>query len=284
MLESDVAALPQENLSLSQIAWRRFKRDKAAMFALGIVGIFVFLAIFANVFGWITHQDPYLFNEDAINLDAGGVPIGARSGQSTAHWLGVEPGTGRDLYCINYILAHINPGVYNIFIKALIGAVIAEDVSDHVITDCSGVHNEEGLYKITHRTNIKSFKYSPLTSIIIFIRMIKFYNKYSESSERVKIGTEAWKIKMFTDRFAEIEELKKCTDFCSLYIKPIFVIKDSNFYFHNTDIILNAKEFSWFNNPKEIFDISTALLAGWITHAGDFERINHVLSSIEYRF
>lgn len=194
------------------------------------------------------------------------------------------PGTGRDLYCINYILAHINPGVYNIFIKALIGTVIAEDVSDHVITDCSGVHNEEGLYKITHRTNIKSFKYSPLTSIIIFIRMIKFYNKYSENSERVKIGTEAWKIKMFTDRFAEIEELKKCTDFCSLYIKPIFVIKDSNFYFHNTDIILNAKEFSWFNNPKEIFDISTALLAGWITHAGDFERINHVLSSIESRF
>ena len=98
MLESDSNLLPQENLSLTQIAWRRFKRDKAAMFALGVVGIFVFLAIFANVFGWITHQDPYLFNEDAINLDAGGVPIGPRSGQSAAHWLGVEPGTGRDLF------------------------------------------------------------------------------------------------------------------------------------------------------------------------------------------
>jgi len=191
------------------------------------------------------------------------------------------PGTGRDLYCINYILGHINPGVYKIFIKALIGAVIAEDVSDHVITDCSCVHNEEGLYKITHRTNIESLKYSPLTSIIIFIRMIRFYNEYIE---KVKTEEEAWKIKMFTERLAEIEVLKECTDFCSLYAKPIFVTTDSYFYFHNTDIILNAKEFSWFNNPKEIFDISTALLAGWITHAGDFDRINHVLSSIEARF
>ncbi|NBU93469.1 MAG: hypothetical protein EBS18_02760 [Actinobacteria bacterium] len=98
MLESESTLLPQENLSLSQIAWRRFKRDKAALIALGVVGIFVFLAIFANVFGWITHQDPYLFNEDAINLDAGGVPIGPRSGQSMQHWLGVEPGTGRDFH------------------------------------------------------------------------------------------------------------------------------------------------------------------------------------------
>ena len=87
-----------QNLSLTQIAWHRFKQDKAALFALGVVGIFVFLAVFANVFGWITHQDPYLFNEDAINLDAGGIPLGRLSGQGAQHWLGVEPGTGRDLF------------------------------------------------------------------------------------------------------------------------------------------------------------------------------------------
>lgn len=199
------------------------------------------------------------------------------------------PGTGRDLYCINYILEHINPGVYKIFIKALIGAVIAGAVSDHVITDCSSVHNKEGLYKKTHRTNIGSFKYSPLTSIIIFIRMIRFYNEYSE---KVKTEKEEWKIKMFTERLAEIEVLKSCTDFSKLYDKPIFVndgtttayVGHPDDYFHNAHTILDAKVFSWINNPKEIFDISTALLAGWITHAGDFERINHVLSSIEARF
>lgn len=87
-----------QNLSLTQIAWHRFKQDKAALFALGVVGVFVFLAVFANVFGWITHQDPYLFNEDAINLDAGGIPLGRLSGQGAQHWLGVEPGTGRDLF------------------------------------------------------------------------------------------------------------------------------------------------------------------------------------------
>jgi peptide/nickel transport system permease protein len=88
----------KENLSLTQIAFLRFRRDKAAMFALGFVGVFVFLAITANVFGWITHQDPYLFNEDVINLDNGGTPIGKFGGISSMHWFGVEPGTGRDLF------------------------------------------------------------------------------------------------------------------------------------------------------------------------------------------
>jgi len=199
------------------------------------------------------------------------------------------PGTGRDLYCINYILAHINPGVYKIFIKALIGAVIAGTVSDHVITDCSSVHNKEGLYKITHRKNIESFKYSPITSIIIFIRMIKFYNEYSK---KVKTEKDEWKIKMYTERLAEIEVLKSCTNFSNLYDKLIFVNDGTTTAYvgHPDDIFrydpipLDAKVFSWINNPKEIFDISTALLAGWVTHTGDFERINAILSSIEARF
>jgi hypothetical protein len=199
------------------------------------------------------------------------------------------PGTGRDLYCINYILGHINPGIYKIFIKALIGAVIAGTVSAHVITDCSSVHNKEGLYKKTNRSNIASFKYSPLTSIIIFIRMIQFYNEYSE---KVKTEKEELKIKIFTERLAEIEVLKSCTDFSKLYDKPIFVndgtttayVGHPDDYIHNDPIPLDAKVFSWTNNPKEIFDISTALLAGWVTHTGDFERINEILSSIEARF
>ena len=84
--------------SLTQIAFRRFRRDRVSLAALTVVSIFILLAIFANIFGWITHQDAYKFNEDAINLDAGGIPIGPFSGASVKHWLGVEPGTGRDLF------------------------------------------------------------------------------------------------------------------------------------------------------------------------------------------
>ena len=87
-----------KSASLTKIALRRFFKEKISVVALLVVLFFIFLAIFANAFGWITNQDPYKFNEDAINLDAGGIPIGPFSGASSKHWLGVEPGTGRDLF------------------------------------------------------------------------------------------------------------------------------------------------------------------------------------------
>lgn len=65
-----------------------------AVVALG----FVLLAVFA---GWITAingNDPYTYNIAA--LSPSGVPLGPFGGASPAHWLGVEPQTGRDLFAI----------------------------------------------------------------------------------------------------------------------------------------------------------------------------------------
>jgi hypothetical protein len=189
-----------------------------------------------------------------------------------------EKGAGREFYAVEYALTKVDPTVYKTFIKALIGAIISGSVSDCVITDCSSVHNKEGLYKKTHRANIESFKYSPLTSIIMAIRMIRFQNKFSDDIRNEK-------------RVEEIKILESCTDFSKLYDAPIFAVDGTKFeyighpddYFR-TPILLDEKTFAWINNPKEIFDISNALLAGWVIHEGDYDRINHLLTSIEARF
>lgn len=90
--------LDQKSASLASLAFRRLRRDRGAMFALGVVSIFVLLAIFAPLFTLITHQDPYTLNSDAIDLENSGFPKGAWGGISSEHWFGVEPGTGRDLF------------------------------------------------------------------------------------------------------------------------------------------------------------------------------------------
>lgn len=201
------------------------------------------------------------------------------------------PGTGRDLYCIEYILENINPGVVKIFIKALVGAVIAGSVSDCVITDCASVHNPEGLYKMTHRSNIKTFpKYGPLTSLIPFIRMIRLYDKYVETA---KTDEREWYIKMSTERIAEIDLLRSCTDFSKLYDKQILAedgttiayVGHPDDYFKSEPIPLTEKILNWINNPKEIFEFTMWLEADWtVTFAGDYDRLYAVLSSLEARF
>jgi len=201
-----------------------------------------------------------------------------------------EKGAGRELYAVEYALTKVDPAVYKTFIKALIGAIISESVSDCVITDCSRNFCSEGLNKKTHRTNIESFKYSPLTSIIMAIRMIRFKNKFSEDirNEKKKSIVDLVTI---SKRVDEIAILELCTDFSTLYDIPIFKIDGTQIDYvgHPDDcfrksVPLDEKTHAWVNNPKEIFDISTALLAGWVTHEGDYDRINHVLTSIEARF
>lgn len=201
------------------------------------------------------------------------------------------PGTGLDLYCIDYILENINPDVVKIFIKALVGAVIAGSVRDCVITDCASVHNPEGLYKMTHRKNIKTFpKYGILTSLIPFIRMIRSYDKYVETA---KTETREWYIKSSTERIAEIDLLKSCTDFSKLYDKQIFAndgttvayVGHPEDYFKSEPIPLTEKTFAWINNPKEIFEFTRWLEEEWtVAHAGDYDRLYGVLSGLESRF
>lgn len=84
-----------EGKSPRELAWARFRRDKPAMVGLGIVAFFVVIAVFAPLVCRLLGISPYELDRDALNDY--GLPAGRFGGISREHWLGVEPGTGRDI-------------------------------------------------------------------------------------------------------------------------------------------------------------------------------------------
>ncbi|TIC82485.1 ABC transporter permease [Nocardioides sp. GY 10113] len=77
-----------------QLAMARLRKDKLTMVSLVIVVIFTLMAIAAPIVVMTGLIDPLANDTDL--LDEFGLPIGGNSGMSWDHWLGVEPGTGRD--------------------------------------------------------------------------------------------------------------------------------------------------------------------------------------------
>jgi peptide/nickel transport system permease protein len=73
----------------------RFRRDKFAMAAAGVILFYILAAAFAPVICSVLGISPYRLDSDALNDF--GLPKGAFGGISGEHWLGVEPGTGRDI-------------------------------------------------------------------------------------------------------------------------------------------------------------------------------------------
>ncbi|MFC4909450.1 ABC transporter permease [Actinomadura gamaensis] len=80
--------------SLGQIAWLRLKRDKVALAG----GVVIVLLILIAIFGPFLVQDPLAYHQGLVdptyNRPKGGI---WHSGISADHWLGVEPGNGRDM-------------------------------------------------------------------------------------------------------------------------------------------------------------------------------------------
>ena len=85
-----------EGLSLTQLAIRRLRQDKLTMVSMTIVALFVVLGIAAPFLSAFGILDPQSFNRELIDAATGGLP-NAKGGISADHWLGVEPGTGRDV-------------------------------------------------------------------------------------------------------------------------------------------------------------------------------------------
>jgi len=81
-----------EGRSLGQIAWMRLRRDKVAMAG----GVVVILLILVAIVGPFFVQDPNAYHSNLINSTFSR-PNGPFGGISTAHPLGVEPVTGRDM-------------------------------------------------------------------------------------------------------------------------------------------------------------------------------------------
>jgi peptide/nickel transport system permease protein len=102
-----VDAVPEEiqGRSLTAIAWGRFRRDKAGMWALAVLILLLLCAIFAPLICSALGVDPLGLNPEALDKENGGVPLGCGlpdsgffCGISREHPFGVEPGTGRDLF------------------------------------------------------------------------------------------------------------------------------------------------------------------------------------------
>jgi ABC-type dipeptide/oligopeptide/nickel transport system permease subunit len=107
-----------EGRSLGQIAWTRLKRDRVAMAGGVVVILLILIALFsvrpfggivrllgdpsddphaAGTVGWLG-APPNDYHADQINADLGGLPLHKFGGISGRFLLGVQPGTGRDVF------------------------------------------------------------------------------------------------------------------------------------------------------------------------------------------
>ncbi|MFB7122938.1 ABC transporter permease [Kitasatospora sp. NPDC056273] len=78
--------------------WRRLLARRATLTAGLVIVLLVLIAAAAPLLSAIEGQDPTSYHNDLLDSAAGGVPTGSFGGVSAEHWLGVEPGTGRDVF------------------------------------------------------------------------------------------------------------------------------------------------------------------------------------------
>lgn len=123
--DSEVAKVASK--SPTQLAVARFRHDKLSMISFSIVVLYFLAAIAAPLLVKFEVLDPFTFHNDL--LDANTLPIGDFGGITGNHWLGVEPGTGRDVlsrvwYGISFSLAmSLSATVIAVFIGVVLGIV-----------------------------------------------------------------------------------------------------------------------------------------------------------------
>jgi peptide/nickel transport system permease protein len=108
-------------MSRQSALWRRLRADRAAVVALAVAVLLVLAALAAPLIAALEGQDATTYHNELVDSATGGVPIGAFGGASGAHWLGVEPGTGRD------VLARLVYGA-RISLSVSLGATLVQTV------------------------------------------------------------------------------------------------------------------------------------------------------------
>lgn len=82
--------------SPGQLAWARLRRDRTAMVSGAMVVGFLLLALAAPLVERLYGVGPY--EQFQTKLDSYGMPLGYAGGISGDHWMGLEPGLGRDIF------------------------------------------------------------------------------------------------------------------------------------------------------------------------------------------
>ncbi|NLU75305.1 ABC transporter permease [Streptomyces sp. HNM0575] len=77
---------------------RRLLARPAAVVSAAVLAVLVLATLAAPLLTALGGQDPFTYHDDLIDSASGGAPLGAFGGAGAEHWLGVEPGTGRDLF------------------------------------------------------------------------------------------------------------------------------------------------------------------------------------------
>jgi peptide/nickel transport system permease protein len=101
-------------------------RDRGFLTGASIALVMVVVAVAAPVLAGAAGQDPNTYHDTLLDSARGGVPIGSLGGISGDHWLGVEPGTGRDLFARVVYGARVSLGVAvsATLLQVLLGVVV----------------------------------------------------------------------------------------------------------------------------------------------------------------
>jgi ABC-type dipeptide/oligopeptide/nickel transport system permease subunit len=87
-----------EGRSLGRIAWTRLKRDRVAMGGVVVIILLILIAALAPLIVKALGHPYNDYHADTIDPNLGGLPLGHFGGVTRKYLLGVQPGTGRDLF------------------------------------------------------------------------------------------------------------------------------------------------------------------------------------------